>query len=213
MTAYPAGGQAATGRLRAALNVPMERLLVEVTITTSMRSGEVRDLTWESIDLEGKRVFIERPASGRGEQAATKTESSVRPNPLPAYLIPELRRWKLACPLTERCLVFPGEPNAQGERGPIDADILLRHVLRRALRRAGLPPLRFHDLRHMAGTLMHETGVPLKRAQESLGHASERTTLAIYAHSMRRARDAADKIAALRRGSQMWETNGKQMTP
>lgn len=52
--------------------------------------------------------------------------------------------------------MFPDEPNAQGERGPIDADILLRHVLRRALRRAGLPPLRFHDLRHMAGTLMHE---------------------------------------------------------
>lgn len=81
---------------------------------------------------------------------------------------------------------------------PIDADILLRHILRRALRKAGLPPLRFHDLRHMAGTLMHEAGVPLKRAQEILGHASERTTLAIYTHSMRRTRDdSADKIAEL----------------
>jgi hypothetical protein len=61
-----------------------------------------------------------------------------------------------------------------------------------------LPPLRFHDLRHMAGTLMHEAGVPLKRAQEILGHASERTTLAIYTHSMRRTHDdSADKIAAL----------------
>jgi hypothetical protein len=94
--------------------------------------------------------------------------------------------------------VFPGEPNAQGERIPIDADILLRNILRRALRRAGLPPLRFHDLRHMAGTLMHEAGVPLKPAQEILGHASERTTLAIYTHSMRRTHDdSADKIAAL----------------
>jgi Phage integrase family len=79
-----------------------------------------------------------------------------------------------------------------------DRAILLRHILRRALRRAGLPPLRFHDLRHMAGTLMHEAGVPLKRAQEILGHASERTTLAIYTHSMRRTHDdSADKIAAL----------------
>src|SRR5208337_1908503 len=102
------------------------------------------------------------------------------------------------CPITTRGLVFPGEPNAQGERNPIDADILLRHILRRALRRAGLPPLRFHDLRHMAGTLMHEAGVPLKRAQEILGHASERTTLAIYTHSMRRTHDdSADKIAIL----------------
>ncbi len=122
----------------------------------------------------------------------------MRPIPLPAYLIPELKRRKIACPVTARGLVFPGEPNAQGERGPIDADVLLRHVLRRALRRAGLPPLRFHDLRHMAGTLMHEAGLPLKRAQEILGHASERTTLAIYTHSMRRTRDdSADKIAEL----------------
>ncbi len=109
-----------------------------------LRSGEVRGLTWESIDLEGKRLFVERQASRRGEEAATKTESSVRPIPQPAYLIPELRRWKLACPVTARGLVFPGEPDAQGERAPIDADILPRHILRRALRKAGLPPLRFH---------------------------------------------------------------------
>jgi integrase len=60
--------------------------------------------------------------------------------------------------------------------------------------------LRFHDLRHMAGTLMHEAGIPLKHAQEILGHASERITLAIYTHSMRRTHDdSADKIAALAR--------------
>jgi toxin ParE1/3/4 len=181
-------------KLRAALDVPFERLLIELTLTTGMRSGEVRGLTWDSIDLEGKRLFIERQANRRGEEAVTKTEWSVRPIPVPAYLIPERKRWKLACPLTSRGLVFPGEPNGQGERNPIDADILLRHILRRA----GLPPLRFHDLRHMAGTLMHEAGVPLKRAQEILGHASERTTLAIYTHSMRRTHDdSADKIAAL----------------
>jgi len=185
-------------KLRAALDVPFERLLIELTLTTGMRSGEVRGLTWDSIDLEGKRLFIERQANRRGEDAATKTESSVRPIPIPAYLIPELKRWKLACPITDRGLVFPGEPNDKGERNAIDADILLRHILRRALRRAGLPELRFHDLRHMAGTLMHEAGVPLKRAQEILGHASERTTLSIYTHSMRRTHDdSADKIAIL----------------
>jgi hypothetical protein len=68
----------------------------------------------------------------------------------------------------------------------------------RALRRAGLPPLRFHDMRHLAGTLMSEAGVPPKRAQEILGHADVRTTLAIYTHSMRRKHDdSADKMAEL----------------
>ena len=118
--------------------------------------------------------------------------------PVPVYLIPELKRRKLACPHTERGLVFPGEPDANGVRGPTQADKLLRHILRRALRRAGLPTLRFHDMRHLAGTLMSEAGVPPKRAQEMLGHAEVRTTLAIYTHAMRRKHgDSADKMAEL----------------
>jgi integrase len=119
----------------------------------------------------------------------TKPKSSVRPVPLPACLIPKLRRWKRACPITQRGLVFPSELNVCGERGPIDADKLLRHILRRASRRAGLPVLRFHDLRHIAGTLRHEADVSLKRAQEILGHSSERSTLAIYTHSVCRTHD------------------------
>jgi integrase len=130
-------------RLRAALDLPWERMLVELTITTGLRSGEVRGLVWDSIDLEGKRLFVEHQATRRREDDATKTENSVRTVPLPGYLIPELKRWKLACPTTTRGLVFPGEPNAQGERAPIEADKLLRNILRRALR-AGLPPLVRH---------------------------------------------------------------------
>jgi integrase len=114
---------------------------------------------WDSLDLEGKRLFVEHQATRRRDDDATKSQNALRTVPLPAYLIPELRRWKLAYPPSPRGLVFPGEPNAQGERGPIEADILLRHILRRALRRAGLPPLRFHDMRHLAGTLMSEAGV------------------------------------------------------
>jgi integrase len=80
----------------------------------------------------------------------------------------------------------------------LNADKLLRNILRRALRKAGLPPLRFHDIRHLAGTLMSEAGVPPKRAQEILGHADVRTTLAIYTHTMRnRYDDSADKMAQI----------------
>jgi Phage integrase family len=58
--------------------------------------------------------------------------------------------------------------------------------------------IRFHDLRHQYGTLLSEAGGPLKRAQELMGHASERTTLGIYTHAMRRKRDdSADRIATL----------------
>jgi integrase len=92
------------------------------------------------------------------------------------------------------------------------ADILLRDILRRPLRKAGLPELRIHDLRHMAGTVMHEAGVPLKWAQEILGHASEPTPLSIYTHSMRRTHDdSADKIAALAGLSQSVDLGNRRL--
>jgi hypothetical protein len=141
-----------------------------------------------------------RRASGIAARRGRRDENREQRSPCSTAGLSHTRIEALEARLSdyERGLVFPGEPNARGERGPIDADTLLRHILRRALRRAGLPALRFHDLRHMAGTLMHEAGVSLKRAQEILGHASERTTLAIYTHSMRRTHDdSADKIAIL----------------
>jgi integrase len=176
-----------------------------------LRSGEVRGLVWDSIDLDGKRLFVEHQATRRRADDTTKTKNSVRTVPVPGYLIPELKRWKLACPPTGRGLVFPGEPDATGARGPIDADKLLRNILRRALRRAGLPPLRFHDMRHLAGTLMSAAGVPPKRAQEILGHADVRTTLAIYTHAMKR-RHLRTKWPSWR-ASRIWETKGKQVAP
>jgi integrase len=52
--------------------------------------------------------------------------------------------------------------------------------------------------RHLAGALMSEAGVSLKRAQEIPGQADVRTTLAIYTHAMKRKHDdSADRMAEL----------------
>ena len=109
-------------------------------------------------------------------------------------------------------LVFRGEPNARGEHDPINADVPLRHVLRRALRRAGLPLLRFHDLRYVAGTLMHEAGVPLERARQILAHGSEHDARALNPLMSPRSRTRPTKSRTWR-GSLTWETNGKQLAP
>jgi integrase len=184
------------GRLRVSFEVQWEQLLVELDITTGLRSGELRGLSWQMVDLKGKRIHIVSQATRRRHDDRAKTENSLRTVPIPDYLIPALIRWKLECPSSAGNLVFPGPPDEFGQRGPIDADKLLRNILRRALRRAGLPPLRFHDLRHLAGTLMSEAGVPPKRAQEVLGHADVRTTLAIYTHTLKRKHDdSANRMA------------------
>jgi integrase len=174
----------------------------------TLRSGEIRGLVWDSIDLESKRLFVEHQATRRREDDTTKSENALRTVPVPGYLIPELKRWKLACPPTARGFVFPGEPNAQGERGPIEADILLRHILRRALRRAGLPPLRFHDMRHLAGTLMSEAGVPPKRAQEILGRGRAHDPRCLYARDAPQARRLGRQDGRARGADELGKQSG-----
>ncbi len=66
------------------------------------------------------------------------------------------------------------------------------------LRRAGLPDIRFHDLRHTAATLMLLQGVPIKVVQERLGHSQISLTLGTYSHVLPSMdQDAADKMDAL----------------
>jgi integrase len=55
-----------------------QRLLGELEITTGLRSGEIRGLTWDSIDLKGKRLFVETQATRRRADDKTKMGSSRR---------------------------------------------------------------------------------------------------------------------------------------
>ena len=74
-------------------------------------------------------------------------------------------------------LVFP---NRLGR--PIEAGDLLNAFYRPLLARAGLPRLRFHDLRHTAATLLLAANVHPKVAQEMLGHSTVAITLDLYSH-------------------------------
>lgn len=73
------------------------------------------------------------------------------------------------------------------------------HVTRRfrkLLAAAGLPELRYHDLRHAAATLMAALGVSPRTAMEVLGHAQSSTTMEIYTHVAPEAqREATDRVA------------------
>lgn len=73
----------------------------------------------------------------------------------------------------------------------------VRDAFARACGRAGVPRVRFHDLRHSATTLLLEGGVPTKVVSEILGHADTRTTLEIYAHVTETMQDQA--VAAMDR--------------
>jgi integrase len=90
-------------------------------------------------------------------------------------------------------LVFP---NAVGR--PINASNLLRQQFDPLLQRAGVPRIRFHDLRHTYATIALGRGVPLKVVSDTLGHSSIAITADAYMHVTpsisRAAADAMDAV-------------------
>jgi integrase len=82
----------------------------------------------------------------------------------------QLKTWE------DRDLVFPNlrggylHPRHMGEE------------FRALLEQAGLPPIRFHDLRHSAATILLSMGVNIKVIQELLGHSDIAITLRVYGH-------------------------------
>jgi integrase len=86
----------------------------------------------------------------------------------------------------DRGLVFP---NTLGT--PMDYTNLVPRHFKPLLRRAGLPNIRFHDLRHTCATLLFTRGVHPKIVSEMLGHSSVSITLDVYSHVVPGLGDAA----------------------
>ena len=73
----------------------------------------------------------------------------------------------------------------------------MTHAFQERLERAGLPWIRFHDLRHGAETIWKAAGVDLRTIMELLGHSSYTTTANIYTHVAPDVkRDAAERMQA-----------------
>lgn len=66
------------------------------------------------------------------------------------------------------------------------------------LQKHNLPKIRFHDLRHTAGSLLVNNGHTIKQVQEFLGHEKASTTLDIYSHlSLEGKKDTAEVMDSL----------------
>ena len=151
--------------------------LYYLELATGLRRGELLGLKWEDVDLERGDLRVRRQVSrinGEVVEAPLKTKNAYRTLPLAedtVSVLKEQRRKGGNSPW-----VFPS-PNG----GPISPDSVL-HMLHRVLKRAGLPKVRFHDLRHTFATLALQNGVDVKTVSGMLGHFSAGFTLDTYAH-------------------------------
>lgn len=151
--------------------------LYYLELATGLRRGELLGLKWEDIDLERGDLRVRRQIArinGEVVEAPLKTKNAYRTLPLAEDTIDvlEAQRKKTG----DSSWVFPSPTG-----GPISPDSVL-HMLHRVLKRAGLPRVRFHDLRHTFATLALQNGVDIKTVSGMLGHFSAGFTLDTYAH-------------------------------
>ena len=151
--------------------------LYYLELATGLRRGELLGLKWEDIDLERGDLRVRRQIArinGEVVEAPLKTKNAYRTLPLAADTIDFLKAQRKKA--GDSPWVFPSPTG-----GPISPDSVL-HMLHRVLKRAGLPRVRFHDLRHTFATLALQNGVDVKTVSGMLGHFSAGFTLDTYAH-------------------------------
>lgn len=160
-----------------------------LALGTGMRRGELLGLKWEDVDLEAGIITVRRSlveVSGQRIFQEPKTASGRRRVELTPALVEILRRHR-AAQARERLALGPAYQDnglvfCQEDGRPLHPHNVVRRSFRRLLARAGLPPIRFHDLRHSHATLLLTRGTHPKVVQERLGHSRIGTTLDTYSH-------------------------------
>ena len=147
-----------------------------IELATGLRRGELLGLKWQDIDWKNGIIKVRRQIArvdGQIVEAPLKTKNSYRTVTISPQAIEVLKQQRAK---THDQYVFPS-PNG----GPISPDSV-NNMLKRVLARAGIPKVRFHDLRHTFATIALQNGVDIKTVSGMLGHFSAGFTLDTYAH-------------------------------
>ena len=164
-------------------------VLLTVALTTGMRRDEILALRWSDINLEEGSIQVMRTVDYITHYGYVETEPKTakgRRKVLLSSFVVEM--------LNAHRLVQMEERQRAGEKW-IDKNLVfcgllgdffnpnyLLRVFKKILEAAGLPRMRFHDLRHSAATILLSMNVHPKVVQEMLGHSTINMTLDTYSH-------------------------------
>lgn len=159
-----------------------------VALKLGPRAGEIRALRWHDVDIARGTLTIEFSCSTqngvvwgppKGGEPRTLKLSPGLIQSLEAHA--ELQRLERAVSKRwdDPTLVFPNQ------RGGVYRHQGMHVAFKRDLEVAGLPKeIRFHDLRHTAGTLLLRAGTPVHVVSKILGHSDPAMTLRRYSHAL-----------------------------
>jgi integrase len=178
----------ATAKLLGAAEDTRLALPVMLAVTTGLRRGEILGLRWRDVDLQGGTLAV-RPSLEQTRDGLAfkqpKTSKGRRVVALPSLALDALHQHKarqaavklaLGPAYDDHDLVCARE---DGRPWPPDG---FSTAFVNLVRKAGIPPTRFHDLRHTHATQLLRQGVHPKIVSERLGHATVGITLDVYSH-------------------------------
>jgi integrase len=165
-----------------------------MALILGLRQGELLALHWDDIDFDASTVRIQGAVQRQKQKEGksklvfvdTKTEQGQRQLPLLSPL-PDILRTHCDQQDIERTikgwdehdLVFPNEIGR-----PVEAQNLVNRSFKPSLKRAKLPDINFHALRHTTVSLLITSGFDPNTAAYIAGHASAAFTVATYDHAM-----------------------------
>jgi integrase len=157
---------------------PVLRVLILAAAMTGLRQSELLGLRWRDIDWVAQRIRV-RNTFVRGEHSKQgKSDLSTRRSlPMADRPARELDRYSRRTAYRDDGDLVFAHPHTGS---PLDRSKVTKRF-KAACKDAGVPPVRFHDLRHTFATRLAASGQPLRTIQEFLGHADSKTTQ-IYAH-------------------------------
>ena len=194
----PLDGDQVAAFLAAAEGDRMEALYV-LALSTGMRQGEMFGLEWNDVDLKAGTLTVRRTLvemNGEFTTSEPKTDRGRRLIELPAIAVDALwaqRALQMTEGLAASSMVFT---DTDGK--PLRRSNVTRRSFFPLLIKAGLPQIRFHDLRHSSATLLLGAGIHPKVVQERMGHSQISMTMDIYSHCLpSMGREAAGKLDGL----------------
>jgi integrase len=172
-------------------------------IMTGMRQGELLGLKWSDVNFTDKQIHVKRTFN-HGRFFEPKTRESIRKIDLSPMLVRELAAWKLKSGGKDENIVFPSEAETET---PIGCFNMVRRHFSPALKKAGIPRIKFHALRHTYASLLIDQKENIKYIQNQLGHSTPNITLSVYAHLMK----GENQEAACRLENAIFEGTGHNL--
>ncbi len=157
---------------------------LHLTAFTGIRRGELAGLNWADLNIESCTLSITRTrqmAGGQVVQAPVKTRTSRRCIDLDTETVEILQQWRRRL-VKEGAQVTRSTPMFLNKDHQAPSPESFSQLFTRSTTTAGLPRIRFHDLRHTHASLLVAAGVLIKVVSERLGHSHPGFTMHTYQH-------------------------------